>query len=144
MISVVKEPAASRKTLVMTAGIVWLTVGTILALVAVIWLSAASRAYYILTGAALVAGLIISRFGFSRILKKNVQRIRELSPHKSRICIFAFQAVQSYLLIIVMMALGFALRQLPLPHAYLAAIYIAIGTALVRSSLDYIKASRTF
>ena len=127
----------------MAAGIVWLTVGAILALVAVMWLSAGNQAYYILAGGALIAGLIISRFGFSRILKKNVERIRSLSPHKSKICIFAFQAVQSYLLIFVMMALGYALRQLPLPHAYLAAIYFAMGTALVRSSLDYIKASRT-
>ena len=140
----VKEPAASRKTLVLTAGIVWLTVGTVLALVAVTWLSAGNQTYYVLAGGALIAGLVISRFGFSRILKKNVERIRNLSPHKSKICIFAFQALQSYFLVLVMMAFGYALRKLPMPHAYLAAIYFAIGTALVRSSLDYIKASRTF
>jgi len=140
----IKEPAAKRKTLVTTAGTVWLIVGISLSIVAIVWLSTGSPESYLFAGIALVAGLIVSRFGFSRILKRNVQRIRDLSPHKERICIFAFQAIQSYLLILVMAGLGYTLRHLPLPHVYLAAIYLTIGVALFRSGFDYLKAARTF
>ncbi len=138
----IKEPAAKRKTLIFTAGTVWLIVGTMLAAVAIMWLSASSPSSYPLGALGLLTGLIVSRYGFSRILKRNVERIKALSPHKDRICIFAFQAIQSYLLILVMAGLGYTLRQLPIPHVYLAAIYLTIGVALFRSGLDYIKAAR--
>ena len=139
-----REPAASRKTLILTAGMVWIVVGLVLAVVAVTWLSVSDPRFYMLAGAALIAGLAISRFGFSRISGKNVERIRHLSPHKERICIFAFQAIQSYLLVLVMIAMGYVLRHLPIPHVYLAAIYMTIGIALLKSGLGYVKAARTF
>jgi len=139
-----KEPAAKRKTLVATAGVVWLVVGTLLSAIALMWLSASSSIYYLLGALGLVAGLVVSKFGFSRILRRNIERIKALSPHKERICIFAFQAIQSYLLILVMAGLGYTLRHLPIPHVYLAAIYLTIGVALFKSGLDYIKAARAF
>jgi len=51
---------------------------------------------------AIVIGLLKSRFVFSKIIKKNIERIKNLSPHKEKICIFAFQAMQSYFIILVM------------------------------------------
>lgn len=139
----IKEPAAKRRTLVFTAGTVWLAVGIVLATVAIMWLSAGSTQSYPFGALGLVAGLLVSRFGFSRILRRNVERIRSLSPHKERICIFAFQAIQSYLLIALMAALGYTLKQLPIPHTYLATIYLTIGVALLKSGIDYLKAART-
>ncbi len=137
----IQEPAAKRKTLAVTAGIVWLTVGVALTLMAVFWLAASQSRPYLLVGAAVVVGLLVGRYGFSRLAKKNITRIRDLSPHKERVCIFAFQAVESYLLVVVMMAAGYVLRHLPIPHTYVAGVYLVIGTALFRSGLEYIKAA---
>ncbi len=69
---------------------------------------------------ALAIGLVKGRFVFSRFARKNILRIRELSPQKEKICIFAFQAMQSYLIIIGMVTLGILLRLSPLPRELLA------------------------
>ena len=74
---------------------------------------------------------------FARLARRNIQRIRELSPHKEKICLFAFQALQSYVLIIGMITLGILLRLSPIPREYLAIVYLAIGFALVYASLQY-------
>ncbi len=140
----IKEPAAKRRTLVLTAGFVWIAVGIILTLVAAIWLGTTRAVYLIVAAVSVMVGLALSRFGFSRIIRKNLVRIKDLSPHKPRVCVFAFQAIESYFLVLVMMAIGYTLRHLPLPHLYVAIVYLAIGVALIKSGIDYLKASREF
>jgi hypothetical protein len=141
MASMIKEPAMNRKTLIFTAGVIWIVVGSVLGIVALVWLSTYQARYYILVAVAIMIGFLVSRHGFSHIQRKNVDRIRSLSPHKEKICIFAFQAIQSYLLVLLMMAMGYALRALPVPHFVLATLYLIIATALWRSGLDYLRAS---
>ncbi len=140
----IKEPAAKRRTLVLVAGFVWVIVGVVLAMAALMWLGTTEPVYLIISAISLLIGLLISRFGFSRLIRKNLDRIKALSPHKPRVCVFAFQAVESYFLVLVMMALGYALRHLPLPHVYVAIVYLTIGVALIKSGVDYLKASREF
>ena len=137
-----KEPSAKRSTLVLTAGVVWIAVGVSLTLVAVTWLSTVGPVFRAVAGLSVIAGFLISKYGFSRLIARNVERIRALAPQKPRVCIFAFQAVQSYFLVLLMMALGYALRHLPLPHKYTSAIYMIIGVALLKSGIDYVRASR--
>lgn len=137
-----KEPSARRSTLVLTAGVVWIVVGVLLTIVAVTWLSTVEPVYHAVAGLSVISGLLISKFGFSRLIAGNIERIRALAPHKPQVCIFAFQAVQSYFLVLLMMAFGYALRHLPLPHKYTAAIYMTIGVALLKSGIDYVRASR--
>jgi len=86
---------------------------------------------------ALAIGLMKGRYVFGRLADKNILRIRELSPHKEKICLFAFQAMQSYLLIIVMMTAGILLRLSPIPREYLAVLYLAIGSGLIVASVQY-------
>ncbi|MEW6413323.1 MAG: hypothetical protein AB1483_12775 [Candidatus Zixiibacteriota bacterium] len=126
----------------MTAGVVWLVVGIALISIAVFWLSASHERSYLLIGAAFIVGMLVGRFGFSRLVRKNVARIKALSPHKERICVFAFQAVVSYLLVIVMMGIGYTLRHFPIPHTYVASLYLIIGVALVRCGIEYIKTAK--
>lgn len=131
------EPAVSRRTLLLSAGLVWALAGVLLAARAMAWfLPAGSRA--VVPGAlALLAGLIKSRYIFSPLARRNVQRLLSLSPHKERICVFAFQAWRSYLLVAVMMGMGFALRLSPVPRIWLAVLYLAVGVGLFLSSFCY-------
>ena len=52
-------------------------------------------------------------------------------------CVFAFQAWKSYLIIAFMIGLGIFLRHSAFPRHYLAVIYLAVGLALLLSSLLY-------
>jgi len=74
------------------------------------------------------------RFVFSAIALKNIGRLSHLP---ARACLFAFQAWKSYLIIVIMVALGAALRHSSIPRQYLAALYLTIGGALLLSSFHY-------
>jgi len=91
-----------------------------------------------------VVGLAVAyikhRLVFSKVVAANLRRIKALSPHKDKICLFAFQSIESYLFVIVMVSLGLALRFLGIPPAILAAVYFAVGFALAFSSGLYFRA----
>jgi hypothetical protein len=135
----VKAPAARRKVLVLLAGSVWTAVGGILVAVAVRW-SVTLRGH---TAVALLIGLaggvVVFRFGFSRLAAMNLSRIYTQAPGKDRVCVFAFQNTRSYLIVAVMMAMGYGLRHSPIPKIDLIPIYLAIGLGLVLSSLHYYR-----
>jgi hypothetical protein len=132
-----KEPAARRETLVLVAGIVWSLVGLTLVSIAVSWLFSSPRNVLLMVLGGATVGYAVYRFGFSHLACRNLTRIYAQSPQKDKVCVFAFQNTRSYLLVMVMMCLGYGLRHSGIPKAYLAAIYIAIGIALMLSSLLY-------
>jgi len=135
----IPEPAVSRKTLVTTAGSVWLLVGGFLMVRGALWLPSGSiRAWMVAVG-GLILGLLKSRYALSRLASQNLKRIYSLSPQKEKICLFAFQALQSYLVVILMVTLGVLLRHSALPRTWLALIYITIGFGLALSSRVYFK-----
>ena len=87
-----------------------------------------------------IAGILLASaiyyFGFSKLAKKNIQRINDMVGDK--ICIFAFQEWKSYPLVVIMIGLGISLRNyLPIPKPYLAILYIGIGGGLSLSSLHF-------
>lgn len=132
-----KAPAAHRETLVLAAGIVWSLVGLTLVSIAVAWL-VSSPHYVLLMGLGGAAtGYAIYRFGFSHLARRNLVRIYAQAPQKEKVCVFAFQNIRSYFLIVIMISLGYGLRHSGIPKTYLAPIYIAIGLALTFSSLLY-------
>lgn len=132
-------PAAPRKTLVLLAGILWSVVGLVLAGVAVRWLSVVHRNVVLAVAVAIAGGLVVHRFGFSRLAATNLTRIYGQAPGKDKVCVFAFQNTRSYIIIALMMLLGYTLRHLPIPKFYLAPIYGAIGLGLFLSSLRYYR-----
>jgi len=140
MIKRIPEPAVKRSTLLITAGIVWALAGVFLSVRAIIWIVAYPSQAVFLAAIAIVIGLLKSRFVFSKIIKKNIERIKNLSPYKEKICIFAFQAMQSYFIILVMVPLGIYLRMSSIPRNILVVIYLAIGSALFKASMEYFKA----
>jgi hypothetical protein len=129
------KPATPICWLIAAAGFTWSAVGILLCSMACGWLGALVFRTALLSGTAGMIGIWAAyHFVFSAIALKNIDRL-SLFPDKA--CFFAFQAWKSYLIIVVMVALGAVLRHSPIPREYLAALYLTIGGALLLSSLHY-------
>lgn len=138
-----QTPAAERKVLILIAGTVWLMVGLMLAVVGIRWMVLAHRSIIIPALIGTAAGLAFNRWKFSRLSLKNIRRISTDYPGQSRICVFAFQSTEGYVIIAAMMALGYTLRHLPIDKIYLSPVYLAIGLGLILSSVQYYRAYGT-
>jgi len=131
------KPGVSRTWLLVIAGMLWICIGLLLDLMACSWLkSEAGNRAIISAVAGFMVALLIHHFGFLRVVDKNLDRIL---PMKGTRCLFSFISWRSYCLVAVMMLTGYLLRHSPLPKLYLAVIYSAIGTALILSSLRYLR-----
>ena len=131
------KPAVANNLLLFIAGIVWAAVGFMLLSLAYSWLSKASNINihpFVIAGIA--GALLIHHFGFLKIAEKNLKRILEM---QDKSCIFAFIPWKSYLIIAIMILMGAMLRHSVIPKHYLAILYIAIGLALMLSSIRYIR-----
>jgi hypothetical protein len=131
------KPGVSKNSLLFIAGILWVMVGIMLNGMAYSWLRA-ERLGYALSAAAVgfVGSLFIHYFGFLRIVNRNIDRIL---PMEGKRCVFSFMPWKSYVLVAVMITLGVLLRHSPIPKLYLAVLYIGIGTALILSSVRYLR-----
>jgi len=129
------KPAVPRHWLIAIAGLVWSAVGGMLCHMAWEWLYPlpAPRIIGLLT-AGLVLALVLQRYMLARIAKRNMDRI---CTYAERGCVFAFQAWRSYLIILVMIAVGSFLRHTMISREILALAYTAMGGALILSSLAY-------
>ncbi|MEF9437835.1 MAG: hypothetical protein L0922_03485 [Candidatus Mariimomonas ferrooxydans] len=58
---------------------------------------------------------------------------------EKKVCIFAFQAWKSYLIIAIMIAMGIILRHSQIPTYYISVIYIGFGGAMILSSIRYYR-----
>lgn len=131
------NPAVDKRILIALSGITWSIVGIILCNLAINWLSQATHQSGILLGlAGIILSLLIHHFGFLRLVDRNIERI--LSK-KDKVCIFAFQAWKSYLIVAIMVGMGIALRHSPLPKPYLSIIYTGFGGAMILSSIRYYR-----
>lgn len=131
------KPDVSKGPLLLIAGIMWIVVAIMLNWLSYSWLRTESRGSALL---ALLIGfigaLVIHHFGFLRLVDKNLARI---IPMEGRRCVFSFMPWKSYILIMIMILMGFFLRHSPIPKLYLAGLYTAIGTALILSSVRYVR-----
>ncbi len=129
-------PRAPKNLLIFIAGILWISVGIFLMKLSSNWISDFRSAQSILEiVGGLLLGTLISYFGFSGLANKNISRINE---YEGKVCIWAFQKWQSYLLIVFMMSLGIFLRTSShLPKYILILIYIGIGFGLFTASFRY-------
>jgi len=138
----IPEPAFGRKCLILGAALTWSAGGLILIVRAVSLMGQVDSSLPLALGISLVIGLLKGKLIFTRVARKNVARIRSTSPHKEKICLFAFQSLQSYLIVLSMIALGIVLRQIGLRPLYLVMVYTAIGVALLVSSGLYYREAR--
>jgi uncharacterized membrane protein len=130
------NPAVKKEYLLIPAGFMWMAVGIMLCTMAFVWLLQASHPYTF-ASIGIIAGLIIYRFGFVRLAKKNIDRISVL---EGRHCFFSFITFRSYILVIFMIALGITLRHSHIHKDWLSLIYNGIGLGLAISSISYFKA----
>lgn len=132
------NPAVKKEYLLLPAGFIWLGVGLMLCSMAFRWLQSAVHPV-VFAAAGIAAAILISNFGFGKIAGQNIDRIKALPGSR---CFFSFMTLKSYLLVLVMMSFGIALRHSSLPKTFLSVIYIGIGIALAISSIRYFKAYR--
>ncbi len=131
------DPAVDKRVLIALSGITWSIVGIALCKLAVVWLSQTTIEKSIWLGSAgIILSLLIHHLGFLKLVDKNIERIRSM---KNKICIFAFQAWKGYLIVLLMICMGIALRSSPLPKPYLSVIYIGFGGAMLLSSIRYYR-----
>lgn len=131
------KPGVPKPILLLTAGLLWIGVGLMLDTLAYSWLKLESAGYaYPAAATGFVAALFIHHFGFLRVVDRNLARIL---PMEGRRCVFAFMPWKNYILILIMVSAGILLRHSPIPKKYLAVLYVAIGTALILSSMRYLR-----
>jgi hypothetical protein len=131
------KPGVPKSTLLLIAGIMWIGIGLMLDSLSYSWLRLETQAHVLIAVAiGLVCALFIHHFGFLRIVDRNLARIL---PMKGKRCVFSFMPWKSYILIAVMIATGLVLRHSSIPKLYLAVLYIGIGTALILSSVRYLR-----
>lgn len=87
--------------------------------------------------AALAIAVALYRTGFSKLVRKNIDRIGRLPE---RACLFAFTAWKGYAIIAVMMGAGIALRNIPFPRYFLSGPYTAMGGMLLTGSFGFYQA----
>lgn len=131
------KPGVPKSVLLLLAGAVWIGVAIMMNWLSYSWLRNESRdSALVALLIGFVGALVIHRFGFSRLVDKNLARI---IPMEGPRCVFSFMPWKSYLLIMLMILMGFLLRHSPIPKLYLAVLYTAIGAALILSSVRYVR-----
>jgi len=131
------KPTVPKCWLFAASGVMWSAVGIMMCATGIGWLADTGMVRGVsfeLVG--LILAMLAVRWGFGNIAKKNIRRLRQLPD---RGCFFAFQAWKSYLIIMVMIALGITLRHSSIPKHFLAVAYTAIGGALTLGSLYYYR-----
>lgn len=131
------KPGVPKSALLLIAGTIWIGVGIMLDGLSYSWLRTETTIHVLLAVVfGFVCALVVHHFGFLRIVDRNLARIL---PMEGKRCIFSFMPWKSYILIVIMVMLGFLLRHSPIPKIYLAVLYIGIGTALILSSVRYLR-----
>jgi len=130
-------PSVDKRVLVLLAGLMWCGVGIMLIRFSVLWLSpmgiSNALIYYF---AGFLAAMPIHHFGFIKIADKNLNRLLPLTEKK---CLFSFMTWKSYIIVLIMVSMGIALRHSALPKRYLSILYNGIGLALFLSGIRYLR-----
>jgi len=130
-------PSVDKRVLVLLAGLMWCGVGIMLVRYAVTWLSPLGiRVSGIYFAAGFIAAMPVHHFGFLRIADKNLNRLLPLTQKR---CLFSFMTWRSYLIVLVMVSMGIALRHSSIPKRYLSVLYNGIGLALFLSGIRYLR-----
>ena len=136
-----KTQSVNRKTLYIIAGTLWAIIGMILLCLSVYWLISISKLSLLVMIPGVIGAVVVHHFMLSKVAEENIDRIINLSPEKEQICLFAFQNVRGYFVVLIMVVLGYTLRHLPIPRLYIAPVYSTMGLALIFSSLRYFRHS---
>jgi hypothetical protein len=130
-------PEVDKKILIFMAGLMWCAVGLMLIRYAVSWLSlCTAKEQLFFYSAGFLVSMPIHHFGFLKIADKNLNRLLPLTEKRNP---FSFMTARSYLIVLVMVSMGIALRHSALPKKYLSLLYNGIGLALFLSGIRYFR-----
>jgi hypothetical protein len=130
-------PSVDKRILVLLAGLMWCGVGILLVSYAVSWLSQYSgKEQGLFYGIGFLMAMPIHHFGFLKIADKNLNR---LLPMTQKRCLFSFMTWKSYIIVVIMVSMGIALRHSAIPKRYLSILYNGIGLALFFSGIRYLR-----
>jgi hypothetical protein len=134
------HPIVPRHWLFVISGILWCAVGALMCLRAYFWTYHTSIDHFLTVEiVGIITALIGFRFVFSKITRRNIDRIKTLPERSS---FFSFTGTRGYIMIISMISLGIFLRNSPIPKEYLAIPYNAMGGSLIFGGLNFLSVFR--
>jgi len=123
------KPAASARTQLLLAALLWTVVGALLLFFGVRWALAADIPYTaIILLLAIIAGALKAEYVLAQAAQRAIERICARGDGR---CIGGFLSTRTWLLVLLMMGLGYALRHGLATRAVVGVLYVAIGTALL-------------
>ena len=126
-------------TLILIAGIIWLTASIILSARAISWIELITSTQLV-SGviAAIILSVIKIYLIFQKITLNNINRIQSFP--QTNINIWEFHKIKDKLLIVLMIIIGIGLRSAPfIPKYVLFPIYLGIGLAMLYCAILYFK-----
>ena len=123
------KPGVSHKAHLLTASVLWTSIGLMLTMAGTLWLVAAGKALFMVP--AVVAGIVKSLVILDNSAEKGIERIRLLAEGS---CLGAVYSKTMWLLVLGMMAAGYLLRHSHLPAEISGSLYVAVGCSLLYSS----------
>ena len=123
------RPDVSKSVHLFAAPLIWTAVGIMLMIRGLGWIGFSLTGWLLFI--ALFVGTIKSLTILDKSAKKNLTRIMTLNDKS---CIGAVYPWRTWLLVILMMATGIALRSMTEPGLFLGTVYLAVGWGLLLSS----------
>ena len=123
------KPGVSRNVHLFLAGTLWTTIGIFLMTRGVVWLAGAGKLW--LVAPAMLLGSLKSLIMLDKTARKSVDRIRCFADGT---CLGAIYSYKTWMLVMMMMGAGIALRHSSMPSFLLGLLYTTIGWGLFLSS----------
>ncbi len=123
------RPDVGKSVHLFVAPLIWTAVGIMLMIRGLGWIGFSLTCRLLFIG--LFVGTVKSLTILDKSARKNLARIMML---KEKSCIGAVYPWRTWLLVILMMATGIALRSMTEPGLFLGTIYFAVGWGLLLSS----------
>lgn len=131
------NPAVPRRYLFAIAGVLWTVAGALLCVRGEVWLEVFPLSTEFAMETIGIGFAVVGYFFlFLKVVQKNIDRIEQLPE---RACLFAFTAWHGYIMIALMIMIGFALRNSSIPMYYLSIPYTAMGGTLLIGSLRFYR-----
>lgn len=126
------KPAASRRTHLLLAAMMWTVVGALLLYFGVRWVLRTDTSYaYVQLAAAVCVGVAKARFVLAGAAGRIVERIETRGDGH---CLGGFVSLKTWALVALMVGMGRLLRGSPLSEHVVGLVYTAVGTALLLGS----------